>query len=192
MPLTIDTDNPDSLQTLLCKFNAISTINQENLTYIQSCKGQQVIMHQQCDLQTDLSPAKKLKTNHHIQTAKSNDNDSLNSNLLKFAHNTSTKNIDDIIASWRYKGETLTKEKIAFDDFIDLKLKDYNDLIGLHGAYNNLLEKYSLVLSDERESRKAIDVLLCNMEVLQVAIGEIHMQTIDVVYTAKMKQSIQS
>ena len=149
MPLTIDTDNPDSLQTLLLKTHPICTINQENLTYIQSRKGQQVIIHHQCDLQTDPSPPKKLKTHPHTQTTNSNDNDILNDNLLKFAHNSSTKNIDDIIASWRYKGEALTKEKIAFDNFIDLKLKDYIDLIQLHDAYNNLLEKYSRVLSNE-------------------------------------------
>ena len=91
----------------------------------------------------DPSSAKKLKTHHHIQTTNDNDNDNLNDNLLKFAYNTSTKSIDDIVASWRYYGKALTKEKITFDDFFDLKLMDYNDLIRLHDVHNNLLEKYS-------------------------------------------------
>ena len=42
-------------------------------------------------------------------------------------------------------------------------------------------------MSNELESRKAVEVLLRNMEVLQVAIEEIRMQTLDVVDTAKMK-----
>ena len=50
MPLTIDTDNHDSLQILLLKAHAINTINQENLTFIHSRKGQQVVTHHQCDL----------------------------------------------------------------------------------------------------------------------------------------------
>ena len=93
MPLTIDTDNPDTLQILLHKVYAINTINQENLTFIQPRKGKQVITYHQCDLQKNPSPVKKLNTHNHTQTANHNDNDNLNNNLLKFAHNTSTKNI---------------------------------------------------------------------------------------------------
>ena len=48
-----------------------------------------------------------------------------------------------MVASWKCNGEALTKEKIAFNEFIDLTLEDYNDLIRLHDVYNNLLEKYS-------------------------------------------------
>ena len=83
----------------------------------------------------------------------------MNDNSLRFAHNTIAKNIDDIITSWRFKGKALTKEKITFDDFIDLKLKDYNDLTQLHDAYNSLLETHSQVLSNELESRIAVEVL---------------------------------
>lgn len=86
----------------------------------------------------------------------------------------------------------LTREKITFDDFIDLKLKKFNGLILLRDAYGKLLEKYSRALSDEPESRLAVEVMLHNMERLQVAIGGMHEQTIDVVDTIKMKEFIQS
>ena len=58
MPLTIKTDNPDSLQTFLDKANAIKTINKENLTYIQSLKGKETITYHKCNLQNKPSPNK--------------------------------------------------------------------------------------------------------------------------------------
>lgn len=138
MPLIYNTDNPDSLKILLAKAHAIKTVNQENLDFIQSRKGQKVITSHQCNLQTKPSRNKKRKIQH---------DNNLNNELLKLKDSTSAKSINDIIESWRYNGEPLTKEKIAFDDFVDLKLDQFDDLIRLHDAYDRLLEKYSRVLS---------------------------------------------
>ena len=180
MPLIYNTDNPDSLKILLAKAHTIKTVNQENLDFIQSRK---VITSHQCNLQTKPSRNKKRKIQH---------DNNLNNELLKLKDSTSAKSINDIIESWRYNGEPLTKEKIAFDDFVDLKLDQFDDLIRLHDAYDRLLEKYSRVLSDEIESCEAVEILLRNLEVLQVAVGEIHGLTLDVVDTTQMSEAIDS
>ena len=33
--------------------------------------------------------------------------------------------VNDIIEGWRYHGETLTQEKIAFDEFVNIGLKKF-------------------------------------------------------------------
>ena len=187
MPISYNRNNPDSLEILLQKANAIKVVNNENLTYIQSRKGEQVITQHRYEcgyghkhnLETNPSTTNSTKININ------GDNES-----LTFEHNTSEKNIDDIVASWRYRGESLTTEHIAFDDFMDLKLNRFDDLLRLQEAYDKLLDKYSRVLSDEEESRAAVEVVLRNMEVLQVAIGEIHLQTIDVIDTNQMNDAM--
>ena len=47
--------SPDSLTTLLKKVNAVKTINQENLAFIQSRKGHDVITKQSFTLKTKCS-----------------------------------------------------------------------------------------------------------------------------------------
>ena len=110
--------------------------------------------------------------------------------LTTLINNTTTKSIDHIISSWRYQGKALTRERIAFDDFIDLHLKFFKDLIRLHDAYDKLLGKYSRVLSDVIESRDAVEVVLRNMELLQVAIGEIHGRAINLKEKTQMNNAI--
>ena len=53
--------NPDSIHILLQKAHAINTVNQENLDFIQSRKGQKVVTKRQYSIQTKPSTAKKQK-----------------------------------------------------------------------------------------------------------------------------------
>lgn len=170
MPLSYGTENPDSLEILLQKAFAIKTINQENITHIEARKGQKVVIKHQYSLRTKPASNKRQKT-HHISE---NIDD-----MFHLMNNTSTKNVDDIIAAWAYHGEPLTKEKIAIDDFIDLQLAHFDDMGRLNDEYGILLEKYSRLLIDKEESRMAVIVVMRNMEVLQVAIGNIHEQLLD-------------
>lgn len=161
-----DFQYPDSLEMLLKKAHAIQTVNQENIASIQARKGQQVILkHHYSLLAKQPSDAKDQKQHHH--------------NLFQVINKTLTKNVDDIIAVWRYNGCPLMKEKIAIDDFIDRTLVEYSDLTRLNEDYFVLLDKYSRILSDEEESRIAVEIVMRNMELLQVAIGEIHEQVLD-------------
>ena len=63
-------------------------------------------------------------------------------------------------------------------------------MVRIHDAYDSLLDKYSRVLSDEIESRDAVEVVMRNMELLQVAIGKIHAKVIDVKEKAQMNDAI--
>ena len=82
----------------------------------------------------------------------------------------------NMITSWRYSGVELAKEKIAIDDFIDLKLETFDDLIRLNDQYDKLLTKYSRLLTDEVESRVAVEVVLRNLETLKILICIIGVQ----------------
>ena len=87
--------------------------------------------------------------------------------------------INNVIKSWRYYGVHPLKEKIAFDGFIDVIFSTFDDLIRLVDDYHSLLEKYELTLKDVKESRVAVEVVLRNVELLQVAIGEVHTLILD-------------
>ena len=181
--------SPDSLHTLLQKAHAINTVNRENLDFIQSRKGQQVITKHRYSVQTIPSAAKKLKTNNHVTSTISNSN--ITHDICTLVDYKSTKNVDDIISSWRYSGvEALTKEKVAIDDFIDRTLVGYNDLIRLHTEYDRLLHQYTRLLADEPECHVAVEGLLRNMEVMQVAIGELHVETLDVADSEKVNDAM--
>ena len=111
MPLTINTNNPDSLQTLLVKANVIQTTNKENLTYIQSFKGKKTITYHRCNLQNKTSPNNTQKTHHHDSPSHmSTDVDNQPTAVFNY---TASNSIDDIISSWRYKGKPLKRERIA-------------------------------------------------------------------------------
>ena len=84
--------NPDSLKTLLQKAHAILTINTENITYIESCKGQKLLSNANTHYKRNHIPEKKQKT----QPISQHDND-----MFQLVDNTSTTNADGIIAAWR-------------------------------------------------------------------------------------------
>ena len=71
------------------------------------------------------------------------------------------------------------EEKIAINGYIDLKLERFGDLIRLQNDFERLVEKYAKVLADNSYSCEAVVVLLRNVETLQVAIGDIHGQSIN-------------
>ena len=180
MPLSHDIDNPDSLNIILQKTKAIKNINQENLAHIQAQarKGQKVVSLHKVNLQTNLPT--------HTKSVSDNEN------LVALVENSSTIDITSIIENWRYDGEVLSKETIAIDYFIDLKLDRFDDLIRLHDTYDSLLENYSQVLSDNSKSRRAASIVLRNLEILQVAVGNIHEQTFDIVDVKKMNDEMKN
>lgn len=180
----------DSLVILLSKANAIKNLNQEQLTNLQSRKGQQVIIEHRYSIQTKpLGDAKRQKTYHegHIE-----DLGTVGGQVLSLIDDVSKKNIDDIITSWRYRGNPLKREKIAFDFFLDLRLLCFNDLMRLHFDYCTLLEKYLRLLRDEIESRAAVEVVMHNMALLNVALKEIYVQTKDSVDTEQRNKVVTS
>ena len=105
--------NLESIHLLFQKPHAIFTVNQKNLDNIKSRKGQQLVTKHQYSIQTQPSAAKKQRTQHYasISTATSNASDVTNDTFTLLDHK-STKNVDDIISSWRHSGAALlTKEK---------------------------------------------------------------------------------
>merc|ERR1712071_629708 len=109
----------------------------------------------------------------------SNDHNDSKDELLTLSNHKHTKPVNNIIEAWKYKGDPLTPEKIAFDHFIDIKLNKFDDLVRLNNDYLSLHEKYSRVLNDEPESVTAVYGLLKNLEKVHVAIGEVHVQLLD-------------
>ena len=159
-----------------------------------SCKGRKITKHYDRNStstkQTNQGPAsKKAKLEDPIlQDIDSSDDEApypLNNTTTKsnsgddnsITTTTTTEEVVDIIASWRYSGDTLTKEKIAINDFIDLKLVQFEDLVRINNAYDRLLDIYSRILTDEIESRDTVKVVLQNLETLQTSIKEIYKQT---------------
>lgn len=59
MSTSVLIDSPDSLQTLLDKANAIKTVNQENLEFIKSRQGHDVIKKYKYSLQIENPKDKK-------------------------------------------------------------------------------------------------------------------------------------
>lgn len=92
MPLNVDLDSPDSLQTLLDKAHVVINVNQENLDEILSRNGQQVIISHKCDLRTYPPLAKSYKKHCDSQSNENN-------KIFNLVSNKSSKNIDDITSS---------------------------------------------------------------------------------------------
>lgn len=183
MSLFYDTSNPDSLEMLLRKAHAIHTVNKENIEYIQARKGQQVILKHQYSLETKPHSSKKQKTQYMVNQ----DDD-----LFQLVDKATTRGVDEIVATWSYLGQPLTKESIAIDDFMNRTLIRYYDLLRLHDEYGGLLDKYSRILTDVTESRIAVEIVMRNLEILQVAIGEIHAQVLDEVDSMKVNDAVMS
>ena len=161
MSLSHNTNSPDTLDILLKKVRAIHAVNGESLAHIQTCKSKNVITSQTYTVQEKQKRDEAEYLNIVVQ-------------------NKRTKAVDNIIVSWSYNGEPLTKESIVVINFIDRRLKIFGDLIRLHNAYDSLIEIYSRLLVDQPVSHAAVASVLQNMELMQVAIGEIHVQTISV------------
>jgi len=193
MALVCNTDIPDSLSTLLKKVHGIAIVNKDNLDFIHSRKGQHIILEYQYSLNIKTKPTKRRKTSNHTQKhSTSNHNDDSEDELLNLSNHKHTKPVNDIIEAWKYKGDPLTAEKIAFDHFIDIKLNKFDDLVRLNNDYLSLHEKYSRVLNDEPESVAAVYGLLKNLEKVHVAIGEVHVQLLDAKDPMEDKSILQS
>lgn len=57
----------------------------------------------------------------------------------------------------------------------------FDDLVRLNAEYGILLNKCTRLLVDEIESRKTVEVVSRNMEVIQVAIGDVHERILNTV-----------
>ena len=182
MSYTAKNESTDSLSILLKKTSAVITVNKESLDFICSRKGQNVILKYQYTLEMRESifvpPDPKvtfIQVNQHHKT-----NSPSYARNIKLQKHTQTRPVNDIIESWTYKGESMTREAIAFSGFVDLRVKKFSDLLRLQENYTALYESYSQVLIDVPKSRAAALCLLKNVERMQVAIGQIHEQIIDV------------
>jgi len=168
--------SPDSLQVLIRKTKAICTVNGESLNFIQSRKDQQVVTHRKYVL----LPKRSLEKRRKISGSSSSPNDVTLDNELVLTSQDVTKSANTIIGNWTYKGEKLKKEQIAIKSFINRKLNSFKDLLRLQREYESLIDVYSKLLLDHPESREAVGYMLENMEILQVGIGDLHKQVIDV------------
>lgn len=63
--------------------------------------------------------------------------------LWKLSNDKHTKPVNGLAEAWKYKGDALIAEKIAFDCFIDLKLNKFDDLVRLNDNHMGLYEKCS-------------------------------------------------
>ena len=159
-------------------------VNQECLDFIESRKGFQVITEHRCALQP--RPRPRPRPSYENQNEVGDDDET----PFKLVHTTSTKNVNDILSMWRYTGEPMRKETIAMKYFIQRSIVKYADLERLNDEYGELLHQYSRVLADTVESREAVQNVLYNMELLQVTIGSIHSQTLDVVDPETLSDAI--
>ena len=161
-----DIDSLDSLQMLLQKAHAICTVNQEIIAHIQARKGHKVISKHQLNLQN-----KPTTSETHIEQRESNTD---YSDMFELVSNTAIKNVDDIIVAWKYRGEPLTEEKIAIGGFINRKIVGFDDLVRLNAEYGVLLDKYSRLPDTWTEAHMAVECVMHNVEILQVALGDVH------------------
>lgn len=182
MPLSIDTDNPDSLQILLDKAYAVKNVNQESIDFITLHKDQKVKYDQRYSLKSKARNPPNITTEENVSSDR----------LFEFVDHTSIKKIIDIINSWKYTGKPLTREKYPRDYFIDLTLLNYYDVVRVHGEYIKLLDEYSDTLKDTPKSRAGVEGVLRNLEVLQVAIGEVHSEILEALNFQKFDDAMES
>ena len=61
----------------------------------------------------------------------------------------------------------MKKEQIAMiKSFINRKLSSFKDLLQIQRGNESLINVYSRVLMDQRESREAVGIILENMDIL--------------------------
>ena len=176
MSITFSNQTNDSLKVLLQKTNAVTTVNEESIQFIQSRKAQNVILKYNYKLNIcETRPSKRKKIDNDTSPTRNTSKH----NTVQIRKTKQTRPVNDIINSWTYTGDPMT-ELLPFGDFINANVSDFESLISLHNDYTVLYERYSRLLKDEPESREAVLVLLRNVERVQEAIGQIHGQVIDV------------
>jgi len=172
MKLSFNTESPDSIHVLLKKVKAISTVNSESLGFIESRKGQKVVSNYRYTLEFKAGILEQERSNSNLANR-------VGEKPVQLRTKRTLRSVDEIINTWRYSGEPLAREDLGFEEFINRRINKYEDLVEIHFHYENLIERYTKVLTDALEARQALRTLLINLERLQVAIGEIHSQTID-------------
>ena len=173
----------------------LSMQNQEETKSIQSLHEKENNFHNSPNLSPNEKDFKNMceRVNQKFTgDDENNNNDVNNESHLTLVDNHTTTDINTIIDTWKYKGEDFQQEKIIFGNFIDRNLESFDHLNRIQHDYELLLEKYSRVLVDTPESRSAVECLLHNLELLQVAIGDIHIKTLDVNDPASTNHMVKS
>lgn len=83
---------------------------------------------------------------------------------------------------WRYRGKRLHHLFLNQTNSVrgNLQMKKYEDVIECNKELIKLSERYAKMLDDNAESRHVLRTLLTNLEIVQVAIGQLQTLTFDV------------
>jgi len=144
----------DSFEVILQNVRALCIINAEKLAFIESQKNHHMINSFSCK-------KRKIEVPNHT---------------LSFTSKDRSTDIEMLIKNWKYDGKKLKKESIIVNDFIDTKLKVFEDLSRLQLDYLRLIDIYARLLKDEPESRNAVNILFTNMKLLREAIESLNEQ----------------
>jgi len=168
--------NEQSFQDILRTIKIIYDENAKSLKSITTRKGEDVIIHRSLSVEQinpNLLTRKVPNLEHALGMIKGKE-------AKIIVEKQKVKSAIDLICSWQYSGLALEKEKIILGDFIDLKLKNFEDVERLHAKFDSIHEKYSRILNDIPIAREAAQILSRNVTKIQEAIREVHSLTIDV------------
>lgn len=89
--------------------------------------------------------------------------------------------VSDLIAQWRYKGESLEVLDDVFIDKIDYQLERYEDLRRLNETFLKVGSKYCDLLADRPKTRDGVTTFVKNLKTISGVIVEIEALTRDAV-----------
>lgn len=142
----------DQIQTLLSH-------NTHTLERIQERKGLQVIVGYEYEMQCDLQK---------------------NSDGWKILTNAKTSSVDDVLEDWKYEGNDKLKKDDLFLAYIDLSLKNYEDLERLVVDTSEIATKYIKFMKENEDTRNQFEIMIFNMELIQRSLQTVYESTQDV------------
>lgn len=210
MNLSYITSQTDTFDILCKQVKALSTLNTETFLAIQrrNKKGETVVVGYHYRLHCKLESRNQQQTQHveypqhthqhlryhcpHVNGSDSdhsipnsfNNNDDKNTPTASpwtFKTEKDIQEVSKLIHEWKYHGEPLEVDGLFGN--INLDLKSYQDVARLTKDLKELGAKFMNVSSSSYpiEDKVGLRNVLSNMERLQVALGELHEITMDVV-----------
>ena len=155
----------DSLETIGGKLKAIASVNKEIINEIESKKSGKVTKEVNYDLVLELDQSNKIE--------------SIESKPWKLRSAPNVCLVSQRIDSWRYSGTQLEVPDGLFHGNIDYNLSTYEDVKRLNEDLLKHGSECCDVLMDKPATRAAVRIILRNLEIIQVAVGQLNELLID-------------
>ena len=151
-------EEDESLEVLGAKLKALAKVNQEIIDRIEACMDNRVICGYSYSLTCQLNSSALEQTKEP----------------WTFSSTPQQVRVSRLIQGWRYLGQEFEAAEDVFNDKIDYCMETYVDVTRLNADLLKVGSKYCDLLADKPKTRAGIRNFLTNLEIVQVALGQLN------------------